>query len=102
MSISNLKEALLKNGHLVQNQLRQTFKYKKVSKYVQPRETREGMKVSSSSLGFTPVGIVRLGHLLRFHIHTTLLFIKKQINARVLIGQSAIGYCKPTENSRVF
>ena len=43
LSISNLKEALLKNGHVVQNQpsLRQTFKYKKVLNYVQPRATRE-------------------------------------------------------------
>ena len=44
---------------------------------------------------------------LNFHLFYTLFYLflyNNQINARALIGQSAVGYCagKPTEKSRVF
>ena len=42
--------------------------------------------------------------LAEFNARSYCLLYDNQINARALIGQSAVGYCpdKPTEKSRVF
>ena len=54
----------------------------------------------------TPAGAVQYSTVLKKYkkICVYQLFYNSQINARALIGQSAVVYCagKPTEKSRVF
>ena len=62
-------------------------------------KTFQGKKVNSSPRFILKIFL----KFLEFKSQNILLY-DNQINARALIGQSAVGYCagKPTEKSRVF